>query len=77
MKAYVQQQHIGIQESWELDFHVHDGKNQDIISDNIVPGEIFVIGEALAESQELATALADTARIATVVSFVEPQFYHN
>ncbi|KAF9636558.1 hypothetical protein BFW01_g7454 [Lasiodiplodia theobromae] len=60
VKAYVAAQHRD-HSGWELDFHVY-GKQ--------VPpsSEIFLIGEALASSQQLATSLACTARIATTVS---------
>lgn len=35
---------------------------------DVQPDEVFIIGEVLAETQELATAVADTARVATIVS---------
>ncbi|KIW68419.1 hypothetical protein PV04_04367 [Phialophora macrospora] len=67
VKAYVSQQHDGVQENWQLKFHTYDGRNKDAPSKtDVIPGEVFLIGEVLAETQSLATALADTARIATV-----------
>ncbi|EXJ69917.1 uncharacterized protein A1O5_06990 [Cladophialophora psammophila CBS 110553] len=66
VKGYVRQQH-GTQDSWHLAFHIYDGKHKDIASElPRAPGEIFLIGEAMAGTQALATALADTARIATI-----------
>lgn len=54
---------------WKLDFHTYgrtgrvNGKRVEL-----QPDEVFIIGEALAETQSLATAVADTARVATIVS---------
>ncbi len=68
VRAYVLQQHDGVQEAWKLEFHTFDGNNRDSpAKSDMRPGEVFLIGEVLAETQVLATALADTARIATVV----------
>jgi hypothetical protein len=69
VETYVSQQHDGVQETWQLKFHTYDGRNKDAPSKtDVIPGEVFLVGEVLAETQNLATALADTARIATVVS---------
>lgn len=68
VKAYVAQNQVD-QGVWKLDFHTYgrtgrvDGQRVDL-----QPDEVFIIGEALAETQSLATAVADTARVATVVS---------
>ncbi|KAI1873706.1 uncharacterized protein JN550_002975 [Neoarthrinium moseri] len=56
IKSYVASQHAGTSGKWELDFHIH-GKNTE---------EVFLVGEALAESQSLATSIASTARVATI-----------
>ncbi|KAF1998849.1 hypothetical protein P154DRAFT_577470 [Amniculicola lignicola CBS 123094] len=66
-KAYAQKQHADIQESWELDFHVY-GQNQISALPEKAgqPSEIFLIGEALAPSQDLATSVISAARIATI-----------
>ncbi|KAK0645210.1 hypothetical protein DIS24_g8079 [Lasiodiplodia hormozganensis] len=60
VKAYVAAQHRDHSGCWELEFHVYGRQ---------VPpsSEIFLIGEALASSQQLATSLACTARIATTL----------
>ena len=74
VRAYVRQQHDRVQETWQLQFHIYDGRNKDAsLRTDIVPEEVFLIGEVLAETQVMATALADTARIATVVSDAECQ----
>ncbi|ETS87268.1 hypothetical protein PFICI_01096 [Pestalotiopsis fici W106-1] len=56
IKEYVGIQHVDTSERWKVDFHVH-GRNTD---------EIFLVGEALADTQALATSIASTARIATM-----------
>ncbi|KAI1212070.1 uncharacterized protein F4807DRAFT_417462 [Annulohypoxylon truncatum] len=61
VKGYAADQHSQVSEKWELDFHVY-GKQE-----SATPSpEIFIIGEALAPSQELATSIAATARIAVI-----------
>ncbi|KXH68918.1 hypothetical protein CSAL01_04067 [Colletotrichum salicis] len=62
VKAYVKQQHKDVPGNWDLDFHTY-GKEQ---STPMGPGEIFIIAEAIAPSQELATGLVSTARIALI-----------
>ncbi|KAK1569467.1 3-methylaspartate ammonia-lyase [Colletotrichum navitas] len=64
VKAYVKQQHSGIPGDWDLDFHVY-GRGQ---STPTGPGEVFIVVEAVAPTQQLATGLASTARIALIVS---------
>jgi len=69
--SYVQYQQRGVQESWKIDFHTYKGGSSGSnIEKGAVAEEVFLIGEALAETQALATAVADTARIATIVSQV-------
>ncbi|EPE33569.1 hypothetical protein GLAREA_06582 [Glarea lozoyensis ATCC 20868] len=69
-KAYVKQQHKESPGTWELDWHVY---GVDGIMGSLEPGdpsyqprEVFLVGEALASSQELATSVASCARIACV-----------
>ncbi|KAL1616687.1 hypothetical protein SLS54_008254 [Diplodia seriata] len=57
VKAYVAAQHRDSAGSWQLGFHVYGAGSP----------EIFIVGEALASSQQLATSVANTARIATIV----------
>ncbi|KAI0886380.1 uncharacterized protein GGS22DRAFT_128125 [Annulohypoxylon maeteangense] len=64
VKGYAADQHSQISEKWELDFHTY-GKQDE--NDSANPSkEIFIIGEALAPTQELATSIAATARIAAI-----------
>lgn len=71
MKAYVRQQTDETLGSWQLEFHKYDGKNAPYTSKTKnLPEKVFLIGEALADNQALATTVADTARIATIVSSV-------
>ncbi|KAF4921263.1 hypothetical protein CGCVW01_v006170 [Colletotrichum viniferum] len=62
VKAYVKQQHPNIPGDWELDFHTY-GQGQ---STPLGPGEVFIIAEAVAPTQELATGLVSTARIGMI-----------
>ncbi|KAI1818654.1 hypothetical protein GGS20DRAFT_581409 [Poronia punctata] len=67
VRLYVAEQHKDAQGPWELEFHKYGGPggtNGTDNSDAPVP-EVFLIGEVLASSQELATSLASTAKVAT------------
>ncbi|KAI1452332.1 hypothetical protein F4805DRAFT_447825 [Annulohypoxylon moriforme] len=64
VKGYAVDQHSHVSEKWELDFHIY-GKQDGSIS-TAPSSEIFIIGEALAPSQELATSIAATARIGVI-----------
>ena len=70
VKEFAKQQHKDITEEWDIDFHVY-GTNgimgsQEPGSPAYLPREIFLVGEALASSQSLATSIAHSARIACV-----------
>ena len=56
VKAYVTQQHSHIKSSWDFDFHVYGRQPSST--------EIFIVGEAIAQAQDIANSLASTARIA-------------
>ncbi|TIC90152.1 hypothetical protein CH35J_012168 [Colletotrichum higginsianum] len=62
VKGYVKQQHPGIPGDWDLDFHVY-GRGQ---STRAGPGEVFLVAEAIAPTQQLATGLVSTARVAMI-----------
>ncbi|KAH0438771.1 caib baif family enzyme [Colletotrichum camelliae] len=62
VKAYVKQQHPNIPGTWDLDFHTY-GQGQ---STPLGPGEVFIVAEAVAPTQELATGLVSTARIGMI-----------
>ncbi|KAE9376217.1 hypothetical protein N431DRAFT_333674 [Stipitochalara longipes BDJ] len=64
VKEYVQQNHEHVTESWDLDWHVYgEGyKNQEAIFR--APREVFVVAETMARSQDVASSLASSARIA-------------
>ncbi|OJD32527.1 caib baif family enzyme [Diplodia corticola] len=57
VKAYVAGQHRDKDGEWELGFHVYGREDRE--------SGAFIVGEALASSQQLATSVACTARIAT------------
>ncbi|KAF5520581.1 hypothetical protein CGCA056_v008861 [Colletotrichum aenigma] len=62
VKAYVKQQHPNMPGNWDLDFHTY-GQGQ---RTPLGPGEVFIIAEAVASTQELATGLVSTARIGMI-----------
>ncbi|CAI6333337.1 unnamed protein product [Periconia digitata] len=64
IKMYVNFQHHETRDTWEIDWHVY-GRNT-IEKTTGKPGEIFLIGEAIAPTQELANSLVATARVASV-----------
>lgn len=55
-KSYIAKQHSHITSPWDFDFHVYGRQPNST--------EIFVVGEALAATQEISNSLASTARIA-------------
>lgn len=75
IKKYVAQQHAHLDAAtWELDFHVYDGKDHDgedagkpvAIAQGPPPGVVFIVCEALAPTQAEANSLASAARIGCV-----------
>ncbi|KAK9326611.1 hypothetical protein V1520DRAFT_125791 [Lipomyces starkeyi] len=70
VKEFTKQQHSGVTESWDLDFHVYGANGvmgvQEPGDSSYKPREIFLVGEALAPTQKLATSVASSARIACV-----------
>ena len=63
VKAYVAQQHEHVAQKWEIGFHTYG--NERVPSGGsplLVSGPVFLVGEALAETQALATSVAFTAR---------------
>ena len=70
VKEFVKQQHKNTTEAWDIDFHVYGANgvmgSQEPGSSSYLPREIFLVGEALASSQRLATSIASSGRIACV-----------
>lgn len=64
VKVYVDQQHPEIAGQWNLDFHVY-GKDQ---YTHAGPGQLFIVAEALAPTQQLANSIASKARVGMIVS---------
>ncbi|GAM91176.1 hypothetical protein ANO11243_092230 [Dothideomycetidae sp. 11243] len=54
VRAYVKKQHRDVNKWWQLEFHTTGSADS----------QIFIVGEALAETQQLATSLVSCARIA-------------
>ncbi|KAI1407539.1 hypothetical protein F5Y13DRAFT_174637 [Hypoxylon sp. FL1857] len=65
VKGYAIGQHSNAAGEFQLDFHLY-GKQDDEAASTTSSQEIFLIGEVLASSQELATSVAATARIAVI-----------
>lgn len=66
VKEYVASQHSHATGEYEFDFHLYGKPDEN--TPITQSSEIFLIGEALASSQELATSVAATARIGIIVS---------
>uniref|UniRef100_A0A0D2XJ11 DUF4387 domain-containing protein n=1 Tax=Fusarium oxysporum (strain Fo5176) TaxID=660025 RepID=A0A0D2XJ11_FUSOF len=62
VKVYVDQQHPEIAGQWNLDFHVY-GKDQ---YTHAGPGQLFIVAEALAPTQQLANSIASKARVGMI-----------
>lgn len=63
VKGYVTQQHSHISEKWDLGFHTY---GYDETNKTAHMGNIFLVAEALAETQATATSIASTARVACI-----------
>ncbi|KAF4339293.1 hypothetical protein FBEOM_6829 [Fusarium beomiforme] len=62
VKVYVDQQHPDVTGQWNLDFHVY-GKDQFTPTG---PGQLFIVAEALAPTQQLANSIASKARVGMI-----------
>ncbi|KAL7917676.1 hypothetical protein ACQKWADRAFT_306217 [Trichoderma austrokoningii] len=62
-KGYVASQHSHVSEKWELGFHTY---GYDETKKAAHMGNVFVVAEALAETQATATSIASTARVACI-----------
>ncbi|KAJ4258941.1 hypothetical protein NW762_008029 [Fusarium torreyae] len=62
VKAYVDQQHPEDTGKWKLDFHVY-GKDQ---YTPVGPGQLFIVAESLAPTQQLASSIASKARVGMI-----------
>lgn len=65
VKGYVAQKHSHLEGKYSMDFHVY-GYDEKKAQQQGSQGEVFIVGEALAETQALATSLASTARVGCV-----------
>ncbi|KAF2637851.1 hypothetical protein P280DRAFT_457567 [Massarina eburnea CBS 473.64] len=63
IRKYVEFQHEDTEGTWQMDWHIY---GKDTVTKDGKPGEVFIIGEALAPTQELASSLVSTARVASV-----------
>ncbi|KAF4500125.1 hypothetical protein FAGAP_3701 [Fusarium agapanthi] len=62
VRVYVNQQHPEITGQWNLDFHVY-GKDQ---YTQAGPGQLFIVAEALAPTQQVANSIASKARVGMI-----------
>ncbi|KEF59047.1 uncharacterized protein A1O9_03890 [Exophiala aquamarina CBS 119918] len=73
IRAYVKMQHKDVTETWDLGFHIY-GLNGEAVKASptfvdrpyAVTQRVFVVGEAIAETQKLATSIANVARVGCV-----------
>jgi len=80
IRAYVKMQHKNVTETWDLGFHLY-GLNGEAVQASptfadrpyAVTQRVFVVGEAIAESQKVATSIANVARVACVHAPYEGQ----
>jgi hypothetical protein len=69
VKKYVTLQHQDAEGTWQLNFHVYGQHQISTLPWNEgQPSEIFLIGEALASTQQLANSIVHLTRIATIAS---------
>lgn len=64
VKDYVRRQHKHVSSEWDLGFHVY-GQEKTMTT---TPPGIFIVAEAIAETQDLANSLTSKARVAMIVS---------
>lgn len=64
VKKYVSDQHQSLTAKWDLDFHIYGNDK----SSSSGTKQLFVVTEAVAETQQLASSLASKARVAMIVS---------
>ncbi|KAI1493636.1 hypothetical protein F5X96DRAFT_686993 [Biscogniauxia mediterranea] len=65
VKEYAAQQHRGQIGNWELDFHTYGKPSEPARALSVGDSpEVFLIGEVLASTQELATSVASAAKVA-------------
>ncbi|KAM0340118.1 hypothetical protein ACHAPU_010610 [Fusarium lateritium] len=62
VKDYVKQQHPELRGEYKLDFHVY-GKDQYTTAG---PGQLFIVAEALASTQQVANSIASKARVGMI-----------
>ncbi|KAF2715295.1 hypothetical protein K504DRAFT_368296 [Pleomassaria siparia CBS 279.74] len=66
VKGYVKSQ-VSIKGTWDLDFHIYGKDAASSLPDHIgEASEVFLVAEALGSSQELATSVTHTAKVATI-----------
>lgn len=62
VKMYVRSQHKHVTDYWDIDFHVY-GKDQ---YTEMGPGQVFIVAEALAATQEIANSICSKARVGMI-----------
>lgn len=73
VKGYAKMQHKDVKEFWDLGFHIY-GLNGEAVSSSptfadrpyAVTQRVFLVGEAIAETQKLSTSIANVARVACI-----------
>lgn len=67
-KKHCARQHRDMDGKWKLDFHIYGAPERqphdsDAIDESLMPNEVFIVGEVLADSPALAKSIASTARV--------------
>ncbi|KAL2203090.1 hypothetical protein CC79DRAFT_1360910 [Sarocladium strictum] len=62
VRGYVKQQHQHVDGNWDIGFHTF-GKDKKATSDST---QVFIVAEALAQTQDIANSLASKARVALI-----------
>ena len=60
IRKVVEIQHVDVRKKWDLQFHVYGEDNR---PGALPPREIFIVAEAIADSQDVASSLVSTARV--------------
>ena len=61
-RKYIASQHPPSAGAWKVDWHL-TGLEEQEITPGFVPKKVFIVGEVLADTQELANGVASTARV--------------
>jgi hypothetical protein len=61
-RKYIEGQHPTSAGSWKIDWHLTGLEEQEVTPD-FIPKKVFIVGEVLADTQEIANGVCSTARV--------------